>query len=875
MKKSRLIILLILACAAAMLFSCKPGVYPEESSAGETTDPTAAPPETTEAPDDNTFLYCGDTLLFETKTWKCVCAFTAEEGDLITYTRTGSGPEILSLRVDYSDGSSQSTEFPAGRNQAEMRLRHNGGCLLSFTMAENGGNTVFVSSASAFAAAANDPSMEGTRIEQLCDIATDADVTVTVPFRWVTAGYYFTCGRLSFLSAAAGSMTIENSGSSDISCSELLCATPLWQYSLNALFSDFSEKMFSRIDALSVNGRTIDHSAVRISSAEDIERFFKGTFSAYAAGIRIIEFAGDFEIPDISLAGTESMMFIGNVGISGMLSLESASDRLFIDTSMNSPEIFRGLRLSAPDCDLTWEGAGSPDFSVAERLYYIKSYNGTPLDEAVGGNGTGRIESVSSGGVTGFADGKYLVFRKPYSSKVTPETSKVSAVLTEGCTGAVSASPDGKYYYTVKDAFGKTFTYRMITEYAMLTLPVVFITTDNGSAVTSKTEWIGGTFSIDYNGFEGSSEGDDISGASVTIRGRGHSSWSLPKKPYSIKFKSKTSLFGLTASKDWVLQANHADYSLIRNKLAMDIGGVLGNMLFVPHPQPVDVFINGVYAGVYTLGEKIEIGKGRIDAEKDSSEIDTDYLLEIGGDSEKTQWGGSNVFTTTYCKYVEIKDPDTDYLTKEQYDYIVAYVKKADSAIKALNGYDEYIDIDSAIDWFILTELSYNTDGAMRRSNFLLKTKGPDGKIFFAAPWDFDYAFGNIYFDAPYKEWICLGKSASLDAYAARKGYRYIKDNWFTFLLTDQSFKTRLKERWNVVKEDVYSAAVSCIDRQRAGCLASAEQNFLVWTGVLGKRIQYQSKTVYKIKTWEGQLDYLRSFLDARFAWMNAEINSY
>ncbi len=874
MRKSSLLLLLIFVSAAALLCACTPAGVPEDTGTAAT-EQTAAPPVTTEPPEDNVFLYYGDTVLFEAKTWECECAFTASEGSSVTYLRTGNGPEILRVRLDYADGSFQDIDVPEGPDYAALRLNRSGDCLVSFVMTEPDGDTFFVSSAGAFEAAANDPSMEGRRVEQLRDIYTDKDVTVTVPFRWVTAGFYFTCGSLRFDSSSEGSMVIENSGNSDISCSGLLCTTPLWNYSVSALFSDFSERMFCRVDAASVNGRTVDRSSVLICSADDLGRFFGGVFSEYASGIRSVEFSGEFEIPDISLRDTEEIVFFGGVTIGGTVSLESSSERLRIDTSLNSGEVYYGLSLNAPACDLEWTGPGSPEFSVAERLYDLRAYNGTLLDEMLGGSGAGRIVSASADGIPGTAEGKYIVFRKPYSSLSSMQSAAVTAVLPEGCSGAASASPDGRLYYTVTDPQGGTFAYRMIMEYEKLAVPVIYLTTDSGSPVTSKTSWVGGTFSIEYNGYAGMTDGDDISGAQVNLRGRGHSSWALAKKPYSIKFSSKTSLFGLERSKDWVLQANHADYSLIRNNLAMSIGSELTNMLFVPHSYPVDVFLNGVYAGLYTLTEKIEIGDGRIEAEKDSAEVDTDYLLEIGGEMEKTSWGGSNVFTTSYCIYVEIKDPDTDVLTKEQFDYIFSYVKKADAAVKSLKGYDAYIDVDSAIDWFILTELSYNTDGAMRRSDFLLKTKGPDGKIYFASPWDFDYAFGNIYFDAPYEEWICLGDTASLAAYEARKGYKYIRDNWFTFLLTDPAFKTRLKERWNEVKDDVYSAAVSCVEARRADCAGSAAQNFLVWTGVLGKRIQYQSKSVYKIKTWEGQLDYLRSFIDHRYAWMDAEINSY
>jgi hypothetical protein len=822
MKRSLLIPVIMLGCAAALLCACDPthGTGDQTSAAVTTPPVSSEPPVTTEKPEDKTTISAGGAEVFSTDAW-LTGPFTVAEGDELSYVRSGDGPAMRSIRVDYGDGSGQTFAIPEGSACESFRLLRSGECRLSFVLGEEDGETYLVSTAAAFADAARDPGFAGGRLEQLCDIFTDADVTVTVPFTWITGGFYFSCGELRFESAEAGSMTIDDSGGSGIACRSLLCLTPEWDYTLDRAFSDFSEQAFCRVDARSVNGRTVDRSYVRIGSADDLARFFGGPFSAYADGIRFIEFSGDFELPDLELRDAESLVFFGSVSAAGSVRVTSSLGSLTVDTSSNACDVSGALSVDAPAADMIWTGTGAPGFSFAERYYNVRSYNGEAVDPALGGNGSGGLISIKADATEGSLEGRYVVFRIPYSSATALGSAALTPVLGEGCTGRVTASPDGRYYYTVTDPASGTFTYRLLVEYSMLSLPVVYLTTDGGAAVTSTTKWIGGTFSIDYNGFGGTSDRDDINAAAVSVRGRGHSSWELAKKPYSLKFESKVSLFGLPKAKDWVLQANHADYSLLRNKLAMDIGQVLDGMLFVPHSQPVDVFLNGKYIGMYTLSEKVEIASGRIEAEKDSSETDTDYLLEIGGEMSKTSWGGSNVFTTSYCIYVEIKDPDVAVLTKEQFDYIFAYVRKADAAVKAKKDYDNYIDIDSAIDWFILTELSYNTDGAMRRSDFLLKTRGPEGKIYFAAPWDFDYAFGNIYFDAPYEEWICLGKTASLAAYEARKGYKYIRDNWFTFLLTDPAFKTRLKDRWNAVKEDVYAAAVSSINTQKAACLLS------------------------------------------------------
>lgn len=76
----------------------------------------------------------------------------------------------------------------------------------------------------------------------------------------------------------------------------------------------------------------------------------------------------------------------------------------------------------------------------------------------------------------------------------------------------------------------------------------------------------------------GSDEGKwSASDAEIEIRGRGNSTWGLPKKPYRIKFPEKYSPIGLNhaKAKSWVLLAHDMDKSLLRNHLAFELSRIL------------------------------------------------------------------------------------------------------------------------------------------------------------------------------------------------------------------------------------------------------------------------------------------------------------
>ena len=137
-------------------------------------------------------------------------------------------------------------------------------------------------------------------------------------------------------------------------------------------------------------------------------------------------------------------------------------------------------------------------------------------------------------------------------------------------------------------------------------LPVVYMDTDDGGAVASKTDYVGGHLRI-----QGNSEFKEQYNGAMQIKGRGNTSWAFPQKPYKFKLGAKTDCFGFGKNKHWVLIANYVDNSFMRNKngseLAKELGIVGMDMTWVVG------IVNGCYSGVYMFAEHIRPGKDRID----------------------------------------------------------------------------------------------------------------------------------------------------------------------------------------------------------------------------------------------------------------------
>jgi hypothetical protein len=105
-------------------------------------------------------------------------------------------------------------------------------------------------------------------------------------------------------------------------------------------------------------------------------------------------------------------------------------------------------------------------------------------------------------------------------------------------------------------------------------LPVVQIWTDNAAPVVDKDNYVKGCLRIT----DGSvmPYGQGLVYGTIKIKGRGNTTWNMPNKGYRIKLDSAAAVLDMPAHKDWVLLANYADKSLMRNAVAMELSRLAG-----------------------------------------------------------------------------------------------------------------------------------------------------------------------------------------------------------------------------------------------------------------------------------------------------------
>lgn len=456
-----------------------------------------------------------------------------------------------------------------------------------------------------------------------------------------------------------------------------------------------------------------------------------------------------------------------------------------------------------------------------------------------------------------------------YVNIYTLENCIIDISVTDGeYSVGESLNPDGTVDLTrlteiiLTDGQGLHKKYDVVTERTVHQLPIVNIYTENTAGIDSidRYEYTDMFFFIDAAGAEGFSSTEVMSGR---LRGRGNSTWLWEKKPFRIKLDESISVLGLEKNRDWILLANYCDKSFLRNIIAYRMGHILDGLSWTPTQYPVDLFFNGEYQGVYTIGEHMEVGSGRVNIDE-SDDIGTGYLLEVGGTYEGEE--RSKYYFNTAMEMalrIVIQSPKEDVITDQQREYIEDYVNKAEEAIVSGVGYQEYIDVDSFIDWILIHELTYNLDSCFRRSCFMTKDKG--GKLQMGPVWDFDIAFGNCDVDnQDYDDWVTVGDSYDFNE-------SYVTVNWCNYLMDDSSFRQRLRERWSEVRVALLEEAMSSIDHYSEKIYASQEENFKVWQ-IWDERVGLESERNAEYNTYELQIQYLKDFINMRADWIDNNV---
>lgn len=374
--------------------------------------------------------------------------------------------------------------------------------------------------------------------------------------------------------------------------------------------------------------------------------------------------------------------------------------------------------------------------------------------------------------------------------------------------------------------------------------PDLYIDT-NGVGINDKENYVPCTISI-------KDSDQELGDSSAGIKGRGNSTWLDPKKPYNIKFDSKTDVLGMGKAKKWCLIANYCDLSLVRNYLAYDIARNIG-CDFTMDCRLVNLYINEEYIGLYLLTEKVEIGKTRVDIDDTIEQDVFDFLVEMDGNAPNEGIEGVDWF---YVGDEEIsipfgmKDPDC---TPEQMVYAKNIVQNAWNVIHNDPWKDviECIDVDSFAASYIVEELFHEVD--VNWSSFYMYCK--DGKLYSGPIWDFDRSAGNRTFDydpsitdPPY---YYGPKSMDPTQLYAENG------KWYVPLLRHHEFKEIISQKLSSLEED-FDTYLNTTYKDLISHQTDFEDNFRLWP--MEDILPFYSNSYYETD-WKSELEYVMDWL--------------
>ncbi len=332
-----------------------------------------------------------------------------------------------------------------------------------------------------------------------------------------------------------------------------------------------------------------------------------------------------------------------------------------------------------------------------------------------------------------------------------------------------------KYHIEIKNVFGIKSTDTQLVFMKSENMNSMFLSLTNGTiedvneSADKSVKRSGSCRMIDSTG--------DIryNGNFSAIKGRGNTTWNSPKKPYDLVFENKADLLGSGKKKRYCLLANDFDETNIRNKIVYDTA-LKSVLKYSLNSDFVDLYIDGEYKGLYLLTEDITAGSDCIDIydlEADTQSFNDKNLKDypiietyikddrsngieykyhnIPNDPENITGGyiielcnnyriknAESAFSSLIKNYgYKIKAPE--YASKNQVEYIKEFVGSFETSKNDV-PFDELIDTDTWIDFYIIHEVFANNDVS---SMFFYKDK--DSKLYAGPVWDFDLSMGQYF----------------------------------------------------------------------------------------------------------------------------------
>ncbi|MBR4644309.1 MAG: CotH kinase family protein [Bacteroidaceae bacterium] len=307
----------------------------------------------------------------------------------------------------------------------------------------------------------------------------------------------------------------------------------------------------------------------------------------------------------------------------------------------------------------------------------------------------------------------------------------------------------------------------------------------------------------------------------IGIRLRGQTSGSYPKNSFSIELKkdgesNEAHLLGYRKDDDWILAAEYADYSRMRNRVLMDLWNSVDDLPYEKdnryqgngtQGEFVEVFMNGAYYGLCCFTDKIDRKKLNLKKTKEATETTPEVKR---GMLWKAIWECSEAYLSSYKEWPtndsflwpyisskksygwEQKYPD-DTISQAFFDPLCYFMDYQNSKEFVANWRDKLYE-DNVTDYILFIQIFRLMDNQKKNYYFSTRNWGKEQKFLFTL-WDLDGSIGRAAGGG-----IIDTTDTKQMAWGEKLGYHHTIHVFKNKKLRPDGYATIMNNRWQYLK---------------------------------------------------------------------------
>jgi len=372
------------------------------------------------------------------------------------------------------------------------------------------------------------------------------------------------------------------------------------------------------------------------------------------------------------------------------------------------------------------------------------------------------------------------------------------------------------------------------------------------------------------------------------MRIRGNSSRFFDKPNYRLSLiysdgeNNHIPLLGMHPHFEWALHGPFLDKTLMRNYMWMNIAAeVMGPGQFVPEVRFFELILNGEYQGVYVLMETIRVSPGRVSMNRYREGMPvTSYLARFNATSS-TDERRINTFMSRTLRLesrniMEMVYPRLPIQNDDLREYAARSISTTERVLYSPEIlwypgiYEQYIDLNSFVNFFIINEFIVNND-LWAGSTYM--HKDVRGRIVAGPVWDFNNVMNNFYFNLPADRFILADRG------------------WFDRLMMSETFTDRVIRRWHDLRRGVLAEErlISYMYEVEDWLGSAIERNYEVWgysfdpsqVSLMARRRptyaeEVEGLTIFDLNpsNFEEAMEWMQDYTIARGRWLDSYIET-